>query len=63
MSIASPPLIKGAVYQFMTGPAEYVGIDVYYGEVTHKFKDERGFRYIRQEHVANAVAGIRKDET
>jgi hypothetical protein len=51
------PLINGAVYDLSDfGPGEYIGIDVFHGETTHKFKTSDGLRYIKPERLAAALS-------
>lgn len=52
------PLIKGAVYDLgRFGPAEYVGLDTYHGDTTHKFRLGDGQpRYIRQRELASLLS-------
>jgi hypothetical protein len=51
------PLINGAVYDLADfGPGEYIGIDVFHGETTHKFKTSDGLRYIKPERLAAALS-------
>jgi len=49
-STALQPLTKGATYGLgRFGLGEYLGIDVYHGETTHKFKTSDGIRHIKPE--------------
>lgn len=52
-----PPLVKGTVYHLYNyGLAEYLGIDIFHGETTHKFRTGQGPRYIKPEALASAMS-------